>query len=81
MRCFVYRSSIKSDTYVYVCQKDDLSMLPEGLKKLLGKTEYALELDLDKTKRLSNADVKQVRSSLSEQGYYLQLPKEHHISE
>ena len=81
MRCFVYRSVVKSDTYIYLRQKDNLSILPDGLKKLLGRTEYALELDLEKTQYLVNADIKQVILSLNEQGYYLQLPKEHHISE
>ena len=81
MRCFVYRSTRKSDTYVYLADKDNTSCLPEGLQKLLGRTEYVLELDLCKTRTLANADVDQVLTNLNTQGYYVQLPKEQHVSE
>ncbi len=81
MRCFVYRSTRKSDTYLYLADKDDVSCLPEGLQKLLGRTEYVLELDLNKTRTLANANVEQVVTNLNAQGYYVQLPKEQHISE
>lgn len=81
MKCFVYRSTRKFDTYLYLVEKDQFSNLPEGLQKLLGRTEYVLELDLTKTRTLANADVEQVISNLSTQGYYVQLPKEQHVSE
>ena len=81
MKCFVYRSTNKADTYLYLLDQDKMLQLPEGLKKLLGRTEYVLELDLDKTRQLANADIKQVKLGLDDQGFYVQLPKEHHISE
>ncbi len=81
MRCFVYRSNKKAETYLYLLERDGISSLPEGLIKLLGKIEFALEVDLGKTNRLANAEVEQVIESLHLQGYYLQLPKELHISE
>jgi len=80
MKCFVYRSTKKTDTYIYVLKKDQVSHLPDGLRKLLGRMEYALEVDLEKTHSLANADIAQVVSSLKIQGYFLQLPQEHHIS-
>lgn len=81
MRCFVYRSTKKTDTYLYLNDKESVSNLPEGLVKLLGRTEYVLELDLNKTRALANADIQQVISSLNSQGFYVQLPKEQHVSE
>lgn len=81
MRCFVYRSVKKSDTYLYLIDKDSISNLPEGLAKLLGRTEYVLELDLNKTRALANADIQQVITNLNSQGFYVQLPKEQHVSE
>ena len=81
MNCFVYRSTKKADTYIYLLEKDGVSCLPAGLKKLLGVTEYVLELDLEKTQALANADIRQVISNLHAQGYYIQLPKEQHVRE
>lgn len=81
MKCFVYRSTRKADTYVYLADKDNMSNLPDGLVKLLGRTEYVLELDLNKTRTLANADIEQVISNLNTQGFYVQLPKEQHVSE
>lgn len=81
MRCFVFRSIRKSDTYLFLADKDNVSNLPEGLQKLLGRTEFVLELDLSKTRTLANADVDQVVTNLNTQGYYVQLPKEQHVSE
>ena len=81
MKCFVFRSTRKSDTYLFLADKENISKLPEGLQKLLGRTEYVLELDLSKTRTLANADVDQVLTNLNTQGYYIQLPKEQHVSE
>ena len=81
MRCYVYRSVKKADTYIYLLEKDSTSSIPAGLKKLLGNVEYVLELDLEKTQNLANADIDQVISNLNTHGYYVQLPKEQHVSE
>ena len=81
MKCFVFRSTRKSDTYLFLADKENISKLPEGLQKLLGRTEYVLELDLSTTRTLANADVEQVLTNLNTQGYYIQLPKEQHVSE
>ena len=77
----MYRSAKKTDTYLYLLEQDNISVLPNDLRNLLGKIEYTLELNLAKTRKLANAEVDQVISSLRTRGYYLQLPKEHHISE
>ncbi|MFK7794962.1 MAG: YcgL domain-containing protein [Gammaproteobacteria bacterium] len=80
MQCFIYRSSKKTDTYLYLAEEDKLNELPEGLDKLLGRLEFVMELDLVKTKRLENADIEEVKSNLSDMGFYLQLPRELHVS-
>ena len=81
MKCFVYRSTKKTDTYVYLANKDNTSVLPGGLIKLLGRTEFVLELDLGKRRTLANADIDQVVTNLETQGYFVQLPKEQHVSD
>ena len=74
MLCFVYKSLKKSDTYLYLGQKDDFTAVPDALVNMLGQLEYVMEVDLDRRAKLAQADIRQVRQQLQEQGFYLQLP-------
>ncbi len=76
MQCYVYRSSKKADTYLYLLQKDEFAHLPAGLLSVFGKPEFALEFELTLDRKLAAADAKQVMSNLATQGYYLQMPAE-----
>ena len=74
MRCYVYRSSRRADTYVYLPRQDDFSELPEGLRSALGRLEFALEFDLTPERRLAREDSATVLANLESQGFHLQLP-------
>jgi len=74
MRCAVYKSMIKSDTYLFVENKDDFSRVPQVLLDLLGQMELVMELELTPDRSLAQADPEQVCELLVGQGYYLQLP-------
>lgn len=78
MKCQVYRSHIKLDTYLYTLEQTPLDNLPNGLTKLLGKLEPVMQLDLSERVSLANADIEQVIKSLNTQGYYLQMPRQYH---
>ncbi len=80
MQCFIYRSSKKTDTYIYLSDEEKVSNLPEGLDKLFGCLEFVMELDLEKIKRLQNADIEEVKLNLKDAGFYIQLPRELHVS-
>ena len=79
MKSFVYRGTRKADTYLYVLNKNEFDHLPDNLLVLLGKLEFALEVDLSTVKQLANADIEEVKNNLQDKGYYLQLPKDSHI--
>jgi len=74
MRCYVYRSSRRADTYVYLPRQDDFTELPEGLRSALGRLEFALEFDLTPERRLAQKDPATVLANLESQGFHLQLP-------
>ncbi len=74
MKCVIYRSARKQDTYLYIEREADFERVPEALLKLLGRLEQVLVLELTQERRLAQADAGQVRQSLQEQGYYLQMP-------
>lgn len=74
MKCYVYRSSKELDTYLYLAQKDDFSTLPESLKQIFGRAEFALEFDLSERDQLAVTTSEQVMQSIQKQGFYLQMP-------
>jgi len=70
----VYRSSRRTDMYLYVDAKDDLAPVPDELLSQFGKPVEALSLMLTATRKLARADAARVLDSIEEQGFYLQLP-------
>lgn len=74
MKCFVYKSLKKADTYIYINQKDNFEKIPQKLLLLFGKLELTIEFELTVERKLAFADTNLVIKSLNEQGYYLQMP-------
>lgn len=74
MRCHVYRSRLRPDTYVYLSEKDGFDALPEALRLRLGVLEPVMELELTPERRLARADAVMVIEALRTRGCYLQLP-------
>ncbi|MEM8769659.1 MAG: YcgL domain-containing protein [Pseudomonadota bacterium] len=70
----VYKSRRTADMYLYVDFAEDLKRVPEGLLKQFGAPELALSLKLAPNRRLARADPVEVLTTVSEQGYYLQMP-------
>ncbi len=79
MKCFVYKSTKKLDTYIYLDQKDKFNNVPDSLLKLFGKPQFALEFELTEDRKLAMVDAKQVVQSLQSQGYYLQMPPQNNL--
>lgn len=74
MRCLVYRSTRRADTYLYLAHEDAIDDLPEPLRMQLGRLEFALEFDLTPERRLARGDARVVLAQIEDSGYYLQLP-------
>jgi uncharacterized protein len=70
----IYRSTKEEGMYLYVKKEDGLSRVPEDLLRLFGKPQAAMVLVLTPERKLAHADIKKVIDSLSEKGFYLQLP-------
>ncbi len=73
MFCHIYRSNRKVDTYLYLVDKDDFSILPEELLKVFGDPEFSFSFELGEDRKLAMEDVSQVLDNLKSQGYHLQL--------
>lgn len=74
MRCHVYKSLVRADTYVYLARKDDFEVLPELLRQSLGELQPVMTLELGPQRRLARVEVAAVRTALGASGYFLQLP-------
>ena len=79
MKCFIYKSLKKADTYIYLSEKDNFQDVPERLMKIFGAPQFTFEFELHAARKLAVADAKQVIASLQQQGYYLQIPAENSL--
>lgn len=75
MHCFVYRSTRRTDAYLFVPCADDFDAVPAALREHLGPLELAMELELTAGHRLARVDGATVMAHLERDGFYLQLPE------
>ena len=74
MRCYVYKSLRKADTYVYLTARDDFARLPEPLRGGLGELAFVLEFDFGPGRRLGREDSAVVHGNLAARGFHVQFP-------
>ena len=74
MQCFVYASSRKPGTYVWLATRDEFNVVPESLTLLLGDLRFVLEVQLGAQRRLPLEDTAVVLEHLRDQRWHLQLP-------
>lgn len=74
MLCDVYRSSKKTDTYLYLPHGDEFTEVPDALREQFGRAEKVLTLNLAGREQLARLTVEKLQEHLHNDGYYLQLP-------
>ena len=74
MLCAVYKSSKKSETYLYVLGRNDFSKVPEALLKTFGKPVFMMIMPLKKDRVMARVQIDKLRTDLKINGFYLQLP-------
>lgn len=78
MKCVIFRCSKKDEMYLYVPYKEDeaalLDDLPDGLQKLTGRLDRVMDLELTAERKLARVNVEDVKASLKEKGFYIQMP-------
>ena len=73
MLCHIYRSNRKLDTYLYLLDKDDFSVVPDELLRIFGSPEFSFSFDLTQDRKLAKEDTAEVLDNLASQGYHLQI--------
>jgi len=76
MQCFVYRSSRREDTYLFMAKKDNFENIPEALLRVFGDPEFSFEFELNNDKNLVRDDPVEVINNLTERGFHLLMPAE-----
>lgn len=79
MKCVIYKSEKKQESYLYVEKEDDFSRVPATLQKMLGTLNFVMVLELTSERRLAQADVNTVMTQLRSDGFYLQMPRTEYI--
>lgn len=74
MQCFVYASSRRDGTYVWLRERDQFDLLPDTLVGQVGELRFVLEVDLAADRALPREDAAIVLAHLDQQGWHLQLP-------
>jgi uncharacterized protein YcgL (UPF0745 family) len=73
MFCHIYRSNRKFDTYLYLVDKDEFSIIPADLLRVFGPPEFSFSFDLKPDRKLAREETSEVLENLDSQGYHLQL--------
>ncbi|RZA31350.1 MAG: YcgL domain-containing protein [Lysobacteraceae bacterium] len=74
MQAYVYKSTRKADTFVYLAERDDFQRLPQTLREPLGELVFVLEVALTPGRKLARENTETVRHNLASQGFHIQFP-------
>jgi uncharacterized protein len=72
--CQVFRSSRQQEMYLYVELSRGLRDVPPQLLARFGNATPVMTLHLTPERKLARADASTVIASVTEQGFYLQMP-------
>ena len=72
--CWVYRSPLRQEMYLYLIEEDRFELVPEPLLKRFGTPKLVMNLSLHPQRKLAREDVTVVLHNLQSQGFHLQLP-------
>lgn len=81
MKCTVYRSDKKPETYLYLAEDRDFADLPAELQQYFGAPALVMELECRPGMKLARADANRVMAELESEGFYLQLPPKVSVEE
>lgn len=74
MRCHVFKSARRADTYVYLSTRENFDAIPDALRVTLEPFTFVVEFDLAPERKLAREDAAKVLDNLTKQGWHLQLP-------
>ena len=74
IRCWIYKSPLKEEMYLYVSEEEGFDQVPKALMARFGEPAFLMELELHEGRPLAREDVVRVMENLRGQGFHLQMP-------
>lgn len=75
MNAYIYKSSRKSELYLYITHKDDFSNVPQSLYDSMGKEPiFVMNIELTPERKLARENVITVIKNLETNGFHVQIP-------
>ena len=71
---YAYKSTRKKGAYLYLPEKDNFEVLPQGLLEIFAEPVSVMTIVAAKHKQLTGVAMETIQKQLSEQGYYLYIP-------
>lgn len=72
----VFRSSKKSDTYIFVRRGQEWAELPESLREIFGNPVHSMDLVMTPERKLARTTGEQVLKAIADKDFFLQMPEE-----
>ena len=76
MLCAIYKSKRKPGCYLYISKRDDFSAVTGYINAGFGKPQFLMPFNLRGSKPFVHADKDEVMEKITQQGFYLQMPKQ-----
>lgn len=73
---YVYKSSKKLRTYLYVSERDNFAKIPGGLMEAFGTPKFMMVFALSKHDQLPKVSPQELEEALSSKGYLLRIDLE-----
>lgn len=76
MLCYIYRSSKKENSYLYLGAENDFSQIPEVLSKVFGQPIFVMKVLLDGKRQFVAGSALEIEEKIKQDGFFLQMLKE-----
>jgi uncharacterized protein YcgL (UPF0745 family) len=80
MECNIYKGKRKQDHYLFIPVTSPLDDIPGPILEMLGEIELVMQLDITEQSKLVQSDARAVLETISEKGFYIQLPSNNDIT-
>ncbi|WP_425463982.1 YcgL domain-containing protein [Orbus hercynius] len=76
MWCYIYRSSKKENSYLYVAKENDFSQVPKVLMDVFGTPSFAMKVLLDGKRQFVVGHAQEIEDKINSDGFFLQMLKD-----
>lgn len=76
MWCYIYRSSKKDNSYLYMAKENDFSQVPESLMAVFGQPTFVMKVLLDGKRKFVVGTAQEIEQRIKNDGFFVQMLKD-----